>query len=102
MVKSELIQKLCNLHPNILRKDITKTVDIIFNEISEALKNNMKYEIRGYGIFKVKSRKARVAKNPKTGEKVTIPKKKVPFFKMSKIMKLRLNKNFEKTEIKNI
>ena len=62
----------------------------------------MKYEIRGYGIFKVKSRKARVAKNPKTGEKVTIPKKKVPFFKMSKIMKLRLNKNFEKTEINNI
>jgi len=102
MVKSELIQKLCNLHPNILRKDIAKTVDIIFNEISEALKNNMKYEIRGYGIFKVKSRKARVAKNPKTGEKVTIPKKKVPFFKMSKIMKLRLNKNFEKTEINNI
>ena len=68
MVKSELIQKLCNLHPNILRKDITKTVDIIFNEISEALKNNMKYEIRGYGIFKVKSRKARIAKNPKTFE----------------------------------
>ena len=102
MVKSELIQKLCNLHLNILRKDITKTVDIIFNEISEALKNNMKYEIRGYGIFKVKSRKARVAKNPKTGEKVTIPKKRVPFFKMSKIMKLRLNKNFEKTEINNI
>ena len=56
MVKSELIQKLCNLHPNILRKDIAKTVDVIFNEISEALKNNMKYEIRGYGIFKVKSR----------------------------------------------
>ena len=102
MVKSELIQKLCNLYPNILRKDITKTVDIIFNEISEALKNNMKYEIRGYGIFKVKSRKARVAKNPKTGEKVAIPKKKVPFFKMSKLMKLRLNKNFEKTEINNI
>ena len=102
MVKSELIQKLCNLHLNILRKDITKTVDIIFNEISEALKNNMKYEIRGYGIFKVKSRKARVAKNPKTGEKVTIPKKRVPFFKMSKIMKLRFNKNFEKTEINNI
>ena len=102
MVKSELIQKLCNLHPNILRKDITKAVFVIFNEISEALKNNMKYEIRGYGIFKVKSRKARIAKNPKTGEKVAIPEKKVPFFKMSKLMKLRLNKNFEKTEINNI
>jgi len=48
MVKSELIQKLCNLHPNIIRKDIAKTLDVIFNEISEALKNSMKYEIRGY------------------------------------------------------
>ena len=70
--------------------------------VQSIIKNNMKYEIRGYGIFKVKSRQARVAKNPKTGEKVAIPKKKVPFFKMSKIMKLRLNKNFEKTEINNI
>ena len=102
MVRSQLLQKMCNLHPNIIRKDIAKTVDVIFNEISEALKNSMKYEIRGYGVFKVKSRKARIAKNPRTGEKVTIPEKKVPFFKMSKLMKSRLNKNFEKTEINNI
>jgi integration host factor subunit beta len=102
MVKSELIKKLCDLNPNILRKDIIKTIDVVFNEISEALKNNIKFEIRGYGTFKVKNRKARTAKNPKTGEKVSIPNKKSPFFKMSKIMKIRLNKNFNKKEINNI
>jgi len=93
MVKSELIQKLCNLHPNILRKDITKTVDIIFNEISEALKDGLKYEIRGYGIFRAKHRKARIARNPKTGQKISITEKKIPSFKMSKLMKLRLNRS---------
>tara|TARA_Y100000590_G_scaffold468969_1_gene654159 strand:- start:6189 stop:6473 length:285 start_codon:yes stop_codon:yes gene_type:complete len=91
MVKSDLIQKLCNLHPNILRKDITKTIDIIFEEISNALKNDLKYEIRGYGVFKSKHRKARIARNPKTGEKISIPEKKIPSFKMSKLMKLKLN-----------
>ena len=99
MVKSELIKKLCDLHPNMLRKDMVKTIDIIFSEISEAMKNGMKYEIRNYGTFKSKSRKARIAKNPKTGEKVSIPEKKIPAFKMSKYMKIRLNKNFKSSEI---
>ena len=95
MVKSELIQRLCDLHPNILRKDITSIINIIFDEISDALSKAEKYEIRGYGKFKVKLRKARIAKNPKTGEKVTIPEKKIPSFKMSKNMKLKLNNNFQ-------
>ena len=95
MVKSELIQKLCDLHPNILRKDITSVVNIIFNEISDALSKSNKYEIRGYGKFKVKLKKACIAKNPKTGEKITIPEKKIPSFKMSKNMKLKLNNNFQ-------
>ena len=85
MVKSELIKHLCDLHPNILNKDITKTIDIIFSEISEAMKNDMKYEIRGYGIFKTKIRKARIAKNPKTGENVQIPQKKFPHLKCQSI-----------------
>lgn len=93
MVKSDLIKKISDLHPNILRRDIEKTIDIIFEEISDALKNGEKYEIRGYGIFKIKSRKARIGKNPKTGEKISIPEKKVPSFKMSKHMKQKLNKN---------
>ena len=95
MVKSELIQRLCDLHPNILRKDITSIINIIFDEISDALSKAEKYEIRGYGKFKVKLRKARIARNPKTGEKVTIPEKKIPSFKMSKNMKLKLNNNFQ-------
>ena len=101
MVKSELIQKLCNLYPNILRKDITIMVDIIFEEISDALKKGLKYEIRGYGTFKVKSRKARISKNPKTGEKIEILEKRIPSFKMSKHMKLKLNKKFKSIEKNN-
>ena len=91
MVKSELIQKLCNLHPNILRKDITKAINIIFDEISSALKNDMKYEIRNYAIFKIKHRKARIARNPKTGEKINTPEKKTIHFKMSKDLFKKLN-----------
>ena len=102
MVKSELIKRLCDLRPNIFHKDIAKTVDIIFNEISEALRTDMKYEIRGFGTFKAKLRKARIAKNPKTGEKLSIPQKKIPHFKMSKIMRLKLNKNLKKIELNNI
>tara|TARA_B100000029_G_C17421187_1_gene904370 strand:+ start:816 stop:1118 length:303 start_codon:yes stop_codon:yes gene_type:complete len=99
MVKSELVKRLCDLHPNILHRDIVKTIDIIFGEISEAMKNDMKYEIRGYGTFKTKHRKARMAKNPKTGEKISIPSKKIPAFKMSKYMKTRLNKNLNNSEV---
>ena len=84
MVKSELVKKLCDMHPNILHRDMVKTINIIFDEITEAMKVGMKYEIRGYGIFKTKFRKARIAKNPKTGEKISIPSKKIPSFKMSK------------------
>ena len=65
--------------------------NIIFDEISEALKNEMKYEIRGYGIFKVKHREARIAKNPKTGEKVHTPEKKTIHFKMAKDLFKKLN-----------
>ena len=96
MVKSDLVKKLCDLRPNILRRDVVRVVDIIFDEIAEGLKNDMNYEIRGFGTFKIKSRRARIAKNPRTGEKISIPQKKFPAFKMSKLVKLRLNKNFAK------
>ena len=71
MVKSDLIEKLCDLHPNILHKDIEKIVNLVFIEIGEALKKGMRYEIRGFGTFKLKFRKARNdARNPKTGKKI--------------------------------
>ena len=54
MVKSDLIEKLCDLHPNILHKDIEKIVNLVFIEIGDALKKGMRYEIRGFGTFKLK------------------------------------------------
>ena len=94
MVKSELVQKLCNMHPNILRKDIEKILNIIIFEIIEALCRNEAVEIRGWGRMKTIIRKARTGRNPKNSNAVQIPAKKAIKWKMSKILFKRLNKNY--------
>ena len=99
MVRSELLQKLCNLHPNLFRKDIKKILEIIFFEISEALSRGENIEIRGFGIFKTTLRKARIGRNPKNSELVQIPEKKAIKWKMSKIFFNRLNINFTDNKI---
>ena len=99
MVKSELVQKLCNIHPNILRRDIEKIVDIIIFEMIEALRRNEAVEIRGFGRFKTVMRKARIGRNPKNSSAVKIPAKKAIKWKMSKILFKRLNKNFTENKI---
>ena len=99
MVRSELLQKLCNLHPNLLRKDIKKILEIIFFEISEALCRGENIEIRGFGIFKTTLRKARIGRNPKNSELVQIPQKKAIKWKMSKALFNKLNKNFTENKI---
>ena len=99
MVKSELLQKLCNLHPNILRKDMEKTVEIIFLEVAKALRNGKNIEIRGFGTFKMVKRKARVGRNPKNSTLVQIPEKNAIKWKMSKNFFNRLNKNFTENKI---
>jgi len=99
MVKSQLVQKLCNMHPNILRKDIEKILDIIIIEMIEALYRNEAVEIRGFGRFKTVMRKVRKGRNPKNSEAVQIPAKKAIKWKMSKILFKRLNKNFTENKI---
>jgi len=94
MVKSELIQKLCDLHPNMLRKDVEKVVEIMINEIIEALCRQEAVEIRGWGRFKTVTRKARTGRNPKNSQVIQIPEKKIIRWKMSKILYNRLNNNF--------
>ena len=94
MVRSELLQKLCDHHPNLLRKDIEKILEIIFFEISEALCRGENIEIRGFGVFKTTLRKARIGRNPKNSESVQIPEKRAIKWKMSKTFFNRLNKNF--------
>ena len=92
MVRSELLQQLCNHHPNLLRKDLEKIIEIIFFEMSEALCRGENVEIRGFGIFKTILRKARIGRNPKNSEPVQIPEKKAIKWKMSKKLYRLLNK----------
>ena len=99
MVRSELLQKMCNLHSNVLRKDIEKIFEIIFDELTKALCRGENIEIRGFGTYKVKKRKARTGRNPKNSELVQIPEKNAIKWKMSKTFFNRLNKNFTDSKI---
>ena len=99
MIRSELLQKLCNLYPNILRRDLENILKIIFEDIAEALRNNKNIEIRGFGTYKSVRRRARTGRNPKNSELIQIPEKMAIKWKMSKNFFKRLNKNFTENEI---
>ena len=90
--KSDLVLKIVSLNPEIYQKDVMKIVDIFFGTISKAVTKNDRVELRGFGAFDVKHREARIARNPKNGSVVAVPSKKIPFFRMGKGMKERLNK----------
>lgn len=92
MNKSDLITKIAKINPELYQKDANKIVNVFFNTISSALIRNERIEIRGFGIFDVKKREARIARNPRNGEIVAVPEKNIPFFRMGKLMKERLNK----------
>ncbi|MDA7830905.1 integration host factor subunit beta [Candidatus Pelagibacter sp.] len=91
IVKSKLLKKLSNNYPNFLKRDLEKFTDIILNEIKQALKRGDRVELRGFGMFSTNIQKARISRNPKTGEKVNTPEKKTIHFKMSKEMFKKLN-----------
>ena len=99
MVRSELLQEMCNQHPTVLRKDMEKILEIFFDEITEALCRGENIEIRGFGTYKVATRKARTGRNPKNSELVQIPEKKAIKWKTSKAFFNRLNKNFTENKI---
>ena len=91
MTKSELIQTLAHKNPQLLYRDIEKVVSTIFDEISFALAKSYRVELRGFGVFGVKKRDARAGRNPRTGDKVAVDSKAVPYFKVGKILHQRLN-----------
>jgi integration host factor beta subunit len=91
MTKSELIEKLSTKSGILNRKDSEMVVNLVFDSISEALRQGDKVEIRGFGSFTVRERDARTARNPKSGEVVDIPPKKTPFFKTGKDLRERVN-----------
>ena len=102
MVRSELLQKMRNLHPNILSRDMEKIFEIIFLEFTKAFCRDENIEIRGFGTYKIAKRKARIGRNPKNSQLVQIPEKKAIKWKMSKTFFNRLNKNFTGNKISDI
>ena len=95
IVKSKILNQLSKNYPNFLKKDLEKFTDIILKEIKNTLKRGERVELRGFGIFSSKIQKARISRNPKTGEKVNTPAKKTINFKMSKEMFNKLNNEKE-------
>ncbi|MCZ2203501.1 integration host factor subunit beta [Bartonella sp. A05] len=91
MVKSELVQIITRQNPHLFQRDVENIVNAIFEEISTALANGNRVELRGFGAFSVKSRSARNGRNPRTGEAIAVEEKWVPFFKTGKDLRNRLN-----------
>lgn len=91
MTKSVLIEKVAEKVDGLTRNQTEIVVETVFESIKKALMNNEKIEIRGFGNFRLKNRKPRKARNPKTGESVEVPGKKVLYFKVGKALKEALN-----------
>jgi integration host factor subunit beta len=91
IVKSKLLKQLSNNYPNFQKKDLEKFINIILSEIKRALKRGERVELRGFGVFSTNIQKARISRNPKTGEKINTPQKKTIHFKMSKDLFKKLN-----------
>jgi integration host factor subunit beta len=91
VIKSELIQKIAGANPHLFHRDIERIVNVIFDEIVEALARGDRVELRGFGAFTVKHRPPRTGRNPRTGETVSVGQKFVPFFKTGKELRERLN-----------
>ncbi|MDA8241132.1 MAG: integration host factor subunit beta [Nitrospiraceae bacterium] len=92
MTKSVLIEKVAEKIEGLTRNQTEIVVDTVFDSIKKALMSGDKIEIRGFGNFRLKTRNPRKARNPKTGESVEVPGKKVLYFKVGKALKEALNK----------
>ena len=90
MTKADLVEEVAKV-TELTRKDSEVIVDTLFESVIKALRAGDKLEVRGFGSFRVRQRNARVGRNPKTGEKVEVPAKRVPYFKPSKELKDVIN-----------
>ena len=90
-VKSKLLKQISQNYPNFLKKDLQKFSDIILNEIKQSLKQGERVEFRGFGVFSTRIQKESLRRNPRTGEKVLVKKKRVIHWKMSKDLFKKIN-----------
>ena len=91
MIRSELLQELHNDNPELRAEEIEQVVEIFFDEIAQRLAEGGRVELRGFGAFSTREREARSGRNPRTGETVKVPSKRVPYFKAGKEIRERLN-----------
>ncbi len=91
MIRSELVQKLCQDFPDLTQREVETVVGAVFDSITDQLSRGGRVELRGFGAFSTRSRDARVGRNPRTGESVQVGAKRVPYFKPGKEMRERLN-----------
>lgn len=91
MIRSELIQIITDQNPHLYQRDVERIVNTVFDEITNAMANGDRVELRGFGAFSVKRRDARLGRNPRTGASVDVEEKHVPFFKTGKLLRGRLN-----------
>jgi integration host factor subunit beta len=94
MTKAELVDEVARV-VQLTKKQAETIVNIVFDSIVESLRSGQKIELRGFGSFRLRSRKSRTGRNPKTGEKVDVPSKKIPYFKPGKELKELINKVME-------
>lgn len=91
MTKSQLIDAIAAQAPRVPRREVESIVNAVFDAMNESLQRGERIEIRGFGSFGVKTRPARQGRNPKTGEQVSVPLRRTPFFTVGKELKERLN-----------
>lgn len=89
MTKQDIVEDIA-LRTGLTKKEIAEAMELFLKNIGDALAKGEHLEIRGFGTFKVKQRKARMARNPRTGEAVPVPARQVPVFKVSKMLKDRV------------
>ncbi len=91
MIKSELVIKIAENNPHLYHRDVERIVNRVFDEITQAMHQGNRVELRGFGAFSAKERQARTGRNPRTGAAVDVTEKRVPFFKTGKELRQRLN-----------
>lgn len=91
MIRSELVQRIGDENPELSAKEVEKVVSTFFATIVDQLAQGGRVELRGFGAFSTRQREARTGRNPRTGEPVSVPAKRVPYFKPGKEMRKRLN-----------
>ncbi len=97
LIKSALIKKIAEANVHLYERDCERIVSVIFNEITQSLAEGKRVELRGFGAFSTKHRKARIGRNPRSGASVQIEEKWIPSFKSGKELRMKLNnKNVSK------